>query len=224
MPAGEWSHVGAGFTGDGRTFFANGTEVETGAMGCPNGRYIGDAASPSNRRHNDHPLKIGARSPSGARPPNAWTAGVGHSSQFHGSVDEAMLFGTALVEAQVAAVYGKTAAPPPAPPQPTINSNPGISSQAECEAAATAAGLALGGGGWPFAGSYTTAGCYTYVTGNYVGMAFWGTRSSGSLEKSSWGQRAWVTRPAALGDLVQRADDSSYSVGSCYRRVLVRCP
>ena len=99
--------------------------------------------------------------------------------------------------------------------------NPGISSQAECEAAATAAGLALGGGGWAFAGSYTTAGCYTYVTGNYVGMAFWSTRSSGPLYKSSHGQRAWVP---ALGDLVQRADDSSYSVGSCHRRVLVRCP
>ena len=93
--------------------------------------------------------------------------------------------------------------------------------QADCEAAATAAGLALGGGGYAFVGDYTTAGCYTYVTGNYVGMAYWSTRSAGRLIKSSHGQRAWVP---ALGDLVQRADDSSYSVGSCYRRVLVRCP
>ena len=57
--------------------------------------------------------------------------------------------------------------------------------------------------------------------GTYVGMAFWSTRSAGRLIKSSHGQRAWVP---ALGDLVQRADDSSYSVGSCHRRVLVRCP
>ena len=81
--------------------------------------------------------------------------------------------------------------------------------------------LALGGGEWAFVGDYTTAGCYTYVTGNYVGMAFWSTRSAGQVYKSSHGQRAWVP---ALGDLVQRADDSSYSVGSCERRVLVRCP
>ena len=40
--------------------------------------------------------------------------------------------------------------------------------------AAEKAGLELGGGGYPFAGSVVNKGCYTYATGTYKGFAFYG--------------------------------------------------
>ena len=45
--------------------------------------------------------------------------------------------------------------------------------EAECEAAALAAGHLLGGGGYPFSGAWSAAGCYTYASGTFEGMAFW---------------------------------------------------
>jgi hypothetical protein len=47
-----------------------------------------------------------------------------------------------------------------------------------CRASATELALKLGGGGYAFAGTYATKGCYTYNSGNYQGMAFFGTGGS----------------------------------------------
>ena len=47
--------------------------------------------------------------------------------------------------------------------------------EVECQAAAEAARLTLGGGGRAFAGDYTVAGCITYTSGSYLGMAYWST-------------------------------------------------
>ena len=92
VPIEEWTHVGAGADGTHERHFVNGAFVEE--TDC-----VGELA------HNDNPFKIGARG-----------AGVdGHSSQFRGSVDEAMLFGSCLSEEDVQAVYEMTyKAPPPA--------------------------------------------------------------------------------------------------------------
>ena len=58
-------------------------------------------------------------------------------------------------------------------------------SAAQCEAAALAAGLALGGGGYAFVGDYGTGGCYSYSSGGYLGMAFYSTRSPGAVVSGS---------------------------------------
>ena len=47
-------------------------------------------------------------------------------------------------------------------------------SESACRIAAEKAGLELGGGGYPFAGSVVNKGCYTYATGTYKGFAFYG--------------------------------------------------
>jgi len=47
--------------------------------------------------------------------------------------------------------------------------------QDECAAAAQAKGLQLGGAGYDFAGPYGTKGCYTYGSGKYKGMVYFGT-------------------------------------------------
>ena len=59
-----------------------------------------------------------------------------------------------------------------------IKAAPGMvacDSEKSCQAAAEAAGLQIGGGGYDFAGEYGTKGCYTYNSGKYEGMAFFGT-------------------------------------------------
>ena len=48
-------------------------------------------------------------------------------------------------------------------------------SEKSCQAAAEAAGLDIGGGGYEFAGEYGTKGCYTYNSGKYEGQTFFGT-------------------------------------------------
>ena len=48
-------------------------------------------------------------------------------------------------------------------------------SEAACAAAAEAAGLAIGGAGYPMAGNWASKGCYAYTSGKYEGMAFYGT-------------------------------------------------
>jgi hypothetical protein len=50
--------------------------------------------------------------------------------------------------------------------------------EADCQAAALAAGLSLGGGGYNFVDNYGTKGCYTYASGSYAGMAFFGDSGS----------------------------------------------
>lgn len=72
--------------------FVNGAFVESTCTACAGA--IGN---------NDDAFKIGARGGNG-----------GHSSQFRGSVDEAMVFGSCLSDADVQAVYDMTyKAPPP---------------------------------------------------------------------------------------------------------------
>ena len=36
-------------------------------------------------------------------------------------------------------------------------------------------GLSLGGGGFAFAGDYSSKGCYTYASGTYAQYAYYGT-------------------------------------------------
>jgi hypothetical protein len=50
--------------------------------------------------------------------------------------------------------------------------------QDECAAAAEAQGLKLGGAGYGLAGPYRTKGCYSYESGKYQGMAYFGTGGS----------------------------------------------
>ena len=45
----------------------------------------------------------------------------------------------------------------------------------ECAAAADAQGLQQGGAGYDFAGPFRTKGCYSYDSGKYQGMAYFGT-------------------------------------------------
>ena len=47
--------------------------------------------------------------------------------------------------------------------------------QDECAAAADAQGLQQGGAGYDFAGPFGTKGCYSYDSGKYQGMAYFGT-------------------------------------------------
>ena len=44
-----------------------------------------------------------------------------------------------------------------------------------CAKSAEAKGLSLGGGGYDFSGDFRPKGCYTYASGTYDGMAFFGT-------------------------------------------------
>jgi hypothetical protein len=59
-----------------------------------NGDFVEEDACPGALTVNDEDFKIGARGGDGA-----------HGSQFRGSVDEAMLFGSCLDAAGVSAVY-----------------------------------------------------------------------------------------------------------------------
>ena len=71
------------------------------------------------------------------------------------------------------------------PPQPeervsadgTIDEEecPFIYTAADCEIEAIAKGLRIGGEGYDFEGDYITKGCYAYDSGNYEGIAFFGT-------------------------------------------------
>merc|ERR1719510_1072257 len=51
-------------------------------------------------------------------------------------------------------------------------------SREDCEAAAVNAGLEIGGGDYDFAGNYGTKGCFAYSSGEYEGMAYFGTGGS----------------------------------------------
>ena len=81
IPAGSWTHVGAGVDGTNEKHFVNGLFVEQD--GCAGSLTI-----------NDDDFMIGARGGDGA-----------HGSQFRGSVDEAMVFGSMLADNEVAAIY-----------------------------------------------------------------------------------------------------------------------
>ena len=58
-------------------------------------------------------------------------------------------------------------------------------SEDACAAEAQKQGLQLGGGGYPFAGAFGTKGCYSYTSGGYKGMAFYGTGGTQSAMQSS---------------------------------------
>ena len=86
VPLEQWTHVGAGVDGTNERHFMNGAIAEE--TSCAGALTPNDAA-----------FKIGARGGNG-----------GHSSQFAGSIDEAMLFDTCCDDAAVAAVYESFAA------------------------------------------------------------------------------------------------------------------
>ena len=81
IPAGSWTHVGAGVDGTNEKHFVNGVFVEQD--GCAGSLTI-----------NDDDFMIGARGGDGA-----------HGSQFKGSVDEAMVFDSMLADDEVQAIY-----------------------------------------------------------------------------------------------------------------------
>lgn len=56
-------------------------------------------------------------------------------------------------------------------------------SKAACQQAAEKGGLSLGGGGYAFAGKFSTKGCYTYKSGKYEGSAYFGTGGSLAARK-----------------------------------------
>lgn len=56
-----------------------------------------------------------------------------------------------------------------------------------CEKAAKALGLQLGGGGYAFAGPYSSKGCYFYPSGAYMNMAFFGTGGNSTLMSAAPG-------------------------------------
>jgi len=52
-------------------------------------------------------------------------------------------------------------------------------SEEACRQVATTLGLAEGGAGYSMVGSYDTKGCYSYKSGKYAGMVYYGTCGSG---------------------------------------------
>lgn len=80
----RWTHVAAGVDGTNEKHFVN-------------GRFLEQDSCPGALTNNDDDFKIGARGGDG-----------GHSSQFRGSIDEAMVFGTMLSDADVQAIYEGT--------------------------------------------------------------------------------------------------------------------
>ena len=58
-------------------------------------------------------------------------------------------------------------------------------SEKACQDAAEAAGFQIGGGGYAFAGSWSTKGCYMYNSGKYEGMAFFGTGGDAAAMSAS---------------------------------------
>ena len=71
--------------------------------------------------------------------------------------------------------------------------------EAECQAAAQAVGLSVGGGGFAFSGAYAESGCHTFAAGADVGMAFWSTSVSGPLDYTQ--HVAGVRRVCASGSI-----------------------
>jgi len=58
-------------------------------------------------------------------------------------------------------------------------------SQEACKLAAVRGGLSKGGNGYAFAGDYGTKGCYTYSSGSYRKIAFYGTGGSDDDRKKT---------------------------------------
>ena len=56
-----------------------------------------------------------------------------------------------------------------------VGDNQHIHDPAKAEEFARALGLQVGGGGYPFVGAWSTKGLYAYRSGQYNGMAFFGT-------------------------------------------------
>ena len=51
-------------------------------------------------------------------------------------------------------------------------------SEESCRMAAEHLGLTLGGKGHPFADTYSTKGCYSYKSGTYAGIAYYGKQGT----------------------------------------------
>ena len=72
---------------------------------------------------------------------------------------------------------------------------------ADCNTAVTSLGLQMGGGnGFPFEGDYAIKGCYMYLSGSYVGRAFFGTGGT-SAEMTASDLEAPLSRPICTSDL-----------------------
>ena len=135
-------------------------------------------------------------SPSGELSAKALDAGY-VSGGDHGEAASERLFGdstkVAVAGSASAAAYGiekiayyvsaappsPPAAPPALPPAPFAPPvAPPCLTQQGCAETARALGLSLGGGGLAFASEFTSKGCYSYSSGPYAGMAFFGTGGS----------------------------------------------
>jgi len=88
------------------------------------------------------------------------------------------------------------AAPPAWPPPPaTPPIAPPCLTHQGCADTARALGLSLGGGGLEFASDFTSKGCYSYSSGPYAGMAFFGT--GGSEEEMAASVASQITAQGA---------------------------
>ena len=97
-----------------------------------------------------------------------------------------------------------------------------IHDPAKAEAFARELGLQIGGGGHPFAGPWSTKGLYAYRSGQYSGMAYFGTggdeRSRLTIPHESDKYRPWNRYdpdiPADIRKkLIELEDDDSTSIG-----------
>merc|ERR1719242_1202223 len=85
-------------------------------------------------------------------------------------------------------------------------------SQEACKLAAVRNGLSKGGNGYAFAGDYSTKGCYTYSSGSYKGIVFYGTGGTDAQNKApvSGGK----VRPAGSEKCPHAASLASYIHGN----------
>merc|ERR1719242_2319919 len=85
-------------------------------------------------------------------------------------------------------------------------------SQEACELAAVRNGLSKGGNGYAFAGDYGTKGCYTYSSGSYKGIVFYGTGGSSAQNKADVSGGKY--RPQGSDKCPHAASLASYLHGS----------
>ena len=103
-----------------------------------------------------------------------------------------------------------------------VGDNQHIHDPAKAEEFARALGLQVGGGGHPFVGAWSTKGLYAYRSGQYNGMAFFGTggdeRNRLEMPHESDRYRPWnrydPNIPAQIQQkLIDLEDDDSTSIG-----------
>lgn len=156
-----------GISGSGRPGAAVSVDLVAGDSGTLNVTLDGSSASFDNTNPFLNALTLEVMPDLYAPGPTAITKP--HSLPGGGAPDSTGVVTSPSVSTTVL-LYAKcdvVAAECPNPTSPTT--------EAECQHAAEAAGLALGGGGHAFAGAYAFSGCYTYE-----GNAFWSTTIGGA--------------------------------------------